>query len=460
MSGTITALGLGSGIDLQGTLDSLREIDEAVITEKETKKSEFETQLNEFTVLQEKLLDMKSYALELSLQSTFIARNATVSDESVLALSATEGATVQSTAITVEALADKSSWISAGAADKETVVFEAGNEETTTFSYQVGDIMVNLDVAGGTTLTELADLINNSTDNPGVTASLVDNGDSNNPYQLVLQADETGEKNRITILTQLAGLNLTEKGGADGASLNAQFSVGGIDYQRQSNTITDVIASVQFTLQGTGSSTISVSNDEEKIKELITNLVSAYNEIITEITANTDYDTDTEELGILASTGFADLPYSMQTLMNTFANTGTDSPVTSIFDLGLSYESDGTITIDEEVLAEMTADHFDDVALFFNGDEDNDIEGLAEKMSDFLRNAATEDEGICASETSLAEQRIDSLEEQIERDTERLDKKYEILAKQYAALDTYLNEMENMSDYLTQTFASISGSSD
>lgn len=460
MSGTITALGLGSGIDLQGTLDSLREIDEAVITEKETKKSEFETQLNEFTVLQEKLLDMKSYALELSLQSTFIARNATVSDESVLALSATEGATVQSTAITVEALADKSSWISAGAADKETVVFEAGNEETTTFSYQVGDIMVNLDVAGGTTLTELADLINNSADNPGVTASLVDNGDSDNPYQLVLQADETGEKNRITILTQLAGLTLTEKGGADGASLNAQFSVGGIDYQRQSNTITDVIASVQFTLQGTGSSTISVSNDEEKIKELITNLVSAYNEIITEITANTDYDTDTEELGILSSTGFADLPYSMQTLMNTFANGGTNSPVTSIFDLGLSYESDGTITIDEEVLAEMTADHFDDVAIFFNGDEDNDIEGLAEKMSDFLRNAATEDEGICASETSLAEQRIDSLEEQIERDTERLDKKYEILAKQYAALDTYLNEMENMSDYLTQTFASISGSSD
>jgi flagellar hook-associated protein 2 len=460
MSGTITALGLGSGIDLQGTLDSLREIDEAVITEKETRKSEYETQLNEFTVLQEKLLDMKSYALELSLQSTFIARNATVSDESVLTLSATEGATVQSTAIIVEALAGKSSWISAGAADKETVVFEAGNEETTTFSYQVGDIMVNLDVAAGTTLTELADLINNSPDNPGVTASLVDNGDSDNPYQLVLQADETGEKNRITILTQLAGLNLTEKGGADGASLNAQFSVGGIDYQRQSNTITDVIASVQFTLQGTGSSTISVSNDEEKIKELITNLVSAYNEIITEITANTDYDTDTEELGILSSTGFADLPYSMQTLMNTFANTGTDSPVTSIFDLGLSYESDGTITIDEEVLAEMTADHFDAVALFFNGDEDNDIEGLAEKMSDFLRNAATEDEGICASETSLAEQRIDSLEEQIERDTERLDKKYEILAKQYAALDTYLNEMENMSDYLTQYFSSISGSSD
>jgi flagellar hook-associated protein 2 len=460
MAGTITALGLGSGIDLQGTLDSLREIDETVITEKETKKSEFETQLNEFTVLQEKLLDMKSYALELSLQSTFIARNATVSDESVLTLSATEGATVQSTAITVEALAGRSSWISAGMADKETVVFEAGNEETTTFSYQVGDTMVNLDVAGGTTLTELADLINTSTDNPGVTASLVDNGDTDSPYQLVLQADETGEKNRITILTQLAGLTLTEKEGADGASLNAQFSVGGIDYQRQGNTISDVIASAQFTLQGTGSSTISVSNDEEKIKELITNLVSAYNEIITEITANTDYDTDTEELGILASTGFADLPYSMQTLMNTFANAGTDSPVTSIFDLGLSYESDGTITIDEEVLAEMTADHFDAVALFFNGDEDNDIEGLAEKMSDFLRNAATEDEGICASETSLAEQRIDSLEAQIERDTERLDKKYEILAKQYAALDTYLNEMENMSDYLTQTFASISGSSD
>ncbi len=345
-------------------------------------------------------------------------------------------------------------------ADQTTVVYDAESGESTTFSYQLGETTVTLAVAGGTTLTELAELINNDESNPGVTASLVNNGDADNPYQLVLQADETGEDNRISLLTQLSALALTEKTGADGASLNARFSVDGIDYQRQDNTITDIIPSVQFTLQGTGASTISVSNDEEKIKELITNLVTAYNDILAEISANSGYDTDTEELGILASTGFDDLPSSMQNLMNTFIQAGADSPVTSIFDLGLSYESDGTITIDDDALTTMLEDNFADLAAFFNGDDDSGITGFADKVSDFLRNAATEDSGIYASETSLVQQRIDSLEEQIEKDTERLDKKYEILTKQYVELDSYLSEMTNMSDYLTQTFAAITGSSD
>ncbi len=111
MSGTISSLGLGSSIDLQGTLDSLREIDQEVITAKEDKVSAYETQLSEFTAVQGKLLDMKGYALELSLESTFISRDATVSDESVLTLSSSDGATVQDTSVTVTALAARSSWI-------------------------------------------------------------------------------------------------------------------------------------------------------------------------------------------------------------------------------------------------------------------------------------------------------------------------------------------------------------
>ncbi|MBI5558223.1 MAG: flagellar filament capping protein FliD [Deltaproteobacteria bacterium] len=460
MSGTITSLGLGSSIDLQGTLDSLRKLDEEVITEKENSVTELETKLNEFDVVQGKLLDMKGYALELSLESTYYSRSATVSDESVLTLLSPDGAASQDITVTVNSLASKSSWLSAGMADKGTVVYDAEAEETTSFVYQLGDTTVTFDVSSGTTLADLVDIINDDADNPGVTASIVNNGDADNPYQLVLQADETGEGNRITLFTQLSDLSLTEKNGANGESLNASFSIDGIDYQRQTNTVTDVIAGLRFTLQEPGSSTISVSNDVEKIKELISNLVSAYNDIITEVTANSSYDEEEEELGILCSTGFDDLPYSMQSLMNTFFNADESSTVNSIFDLGLSYESDGTLTLDEDLLDTMLAENFDSVATFFTGDEDNDIDGFAEKISDFLRNAATEDEGVWASETSLAQQRINRLEDQIERDTERLDKKYEILTKQFVELDTYLSEMESMSEYLTETFAAITGNSD
>lgn len=459
MSGTISSLGIGTSIDLQGTLDQLRKVDEQVITEKENKVSGLETQLEEFTTVQSKLLDMKEYARSLSLESTFLDRQATSSSEGVLTLSSTDGAQIKSTVVTVESLASKSSWNSTGSTSKSSVVYNADSDQSTTFAYQIGDTTVTLEVAGGTTLSELVEQINDDANNPGVTASLINNGAPDNPYQLILQADETGEDNRISIVSQLADLTLTEKTGANDASLNAAFSVDGVDYQRQSNTVSDVISSVSFTLQSTGTSTITITNDTDSLKEMITNLVTAYNDAVSEIDANDNYDSDSEEFGSLANTGFSDLKYTMQNLMNSIVKVSADSSVTSLFDLGIEYNSDGTISLDTDTLTDVLENNYDAIKDFFVGNEDEETDGFAEKLNDFLRVATTEDAGVYASETSLAQQRIDDLEAQIEKQTERLDKKYEILTKQYNELDKYLSQMTEMSDYLTETFNSITGTS-
>ncbi len=252
---------------------------------------------------------------------------------------------------------------------------------------------------------------------------------------------------------------MTEKQGADGQSLNAQFSVNGIDYQRQSNVIVDVVPSLNFTLQGLGSSTISIANDTENTQEMIGSLVNAYNEAITEIKGNSGYDFETEEFGILETSSFSDLPYGMQTMMNTIITVDNESSVASMFDLGMEYNSDGTITLDEEVLSSMLEENFDDVHDFFLGDEESEVEGFADKLNDYLRTEAMDDNGTYATETSEAQRRIESMEEYIEKETERLDKKYETLTRQYIDLDTYMAQMESMSEYLSQTFASMSGDS-
>ena len=74
-----------------------------------------------------------------------------------------------------------------------------------------------LSVPPGTTYEETVNLINDSEDNPGLTAAMIDNGDSVNPYQLILTSDDTGEDARLS-LTNLAGL--TEVTGTGGESLN------------------------------------------------------------------------------------------------------------------------------------------------------------------------------------------------------------------------------------------------
>lgn len=83
------------------------------------------------------------------------------------------------------------------------------------FSYTVGDEAKTIMVAGDTTLREMADLINGETDNLGVTAKIINSGIGDSPYQFVLQADETGEENRITMTSQLLGLVMQEDQGYD-----------------------------------------------------------------------------------------------------------------------------------------------------------------------------------------------------------------------------------------------------
>ncbi len=71
-TGTITSLGIGSSLDLQGILDSLRKADETSITRKQQNKTDLEATKNEFNTINAKLLSMKSSALSLSLGSNFL----------------------------------------------------------------------------------------------------------------------------------------------------------------------------------------------------------------------------------------------------------------------------------------------------------------------------------------------------------------------------------------------------
>ena len=318
--GTITSLGIGSSLDIQGILDSLREADEATITAKETKVTDYQATQDEFNVLNSLLLDMKSNASSLYLSSNFLTRNVSVSSE-ILSVTASDGAETGSYAVDVERLATESSYISDGLAtdtdtvyvptsqksltgiadtdiilaegDEMTIEYGSGDDLQTititggvggytlsdletaintdaanddgsggtyvtasvytdddglyhievaatsggtgeanrvmiteepddasfdaddaTFSYKVGDTEVSLSITADTTLADLATKINDDSDNPGVTATVVDTGYGDNPYQLVLKSDGTGEDNRITITNSLVDLTMTEQNGA------------------------------------------------------------------------------------------------------------------------------------------------------------------------------------------------------------------------------------------------------
>ncbi|HCC54800.1 MAG TPA: flagellar hook protein [Desulfobulbaceae bacterium] len=559
-TGSISSLGVGSGLELQSMLEQLRAVDEQVITRKESEVTSLESQLNEFTVVNNKLLAMKSAALDLSLSSTFISRTVSSSSESVLTATVADGTAVQSTPVTVDRIATKSTFMSAGASSEDAIVYVPTSQESTTgvasqastiasgagtlviaygatatievnvtaatkledagdqanslvhlinndienagkvtassflqdgnyylrietataggtgeanrvkittnntdmafvapdktFAINVGDESMVLNIAADTTMAELVDLINDDADNPGVTASVINDGTAS-PYKLVLKANATGEEQEITMLAQLPDLAMAVAGEV-GSALNAQVTIDGVSYQRQTNTISDVLSGITLTLKAADPDPVSVSvaNNDAAIKEMVLDFVAAYNEAVQEVSKNTAYNEETKDFGILARTTLRDLPYALQNMMTSTVKADSAGWVTTMFDLGLEFNRDGTISIDETILSSAISGAPDSVSAFFLGDEDAGIIGLADKVNDYLREV-TSGSGQVEAEKTAAQTRIDDLQLRIENETERLDKRYEILSRQFIELDRYMSQMKSMGSYLTGQFDSL-----
>ncbi|MDD4273752.1 MAG: flagellar filament capping protein FliD [Desulfobacter postgatei] len=549
--GSITSLGVGSGLELQDILDQLRDVDKVPIDIKEAKKTTLEAQVVEFDSINAKLIQLKSSALSLSLKSNFQERTAEMSDEEVATASATSGTKQATYSLDVLQLATKSAWQSAGVEAESSLMYaapttgiassdtpavtettplsftigygddqksisldiEAGSslediaqaintaadnlsdDRTTyvtatvetgsdgdyirlastddnslqnnqilvsegpgfvapdlTFSYQTGSASdpVYVSVPAGTTYEETVSLINDDTNNSGLTAALINDGASDTPWHLTLTADTEGENNRIF----LKGITMTEMQGADDASLNASFSVDGYEYQRQTNEgLDDVIQGVTLNFEKIGETQLTISSDADSIKEKITQFVDTYNELVSEIATKTEYNEDEEDDGILSDVyAIKSLGSDLLSFMTSKINTGGD--ITSLLDLGMELNEDGSITLDQTELNNAFSASFEDVASLFIGDSDKGITGLGDILNDKLAEM-TSSTGVVNGEKTAAEEKIDRLTTSIETATERLDKRYELMAEQFARLDTLIGTLNSQSEYLTSVFESF-----
>ena len=202
-TGSISTLGIGSGLDLQDMLTQLREVDQQPIEKKKNSVANLEAQIEEFDSIKSTLLSMRTSALDLSLGSNFLATETTATG-SAIEVTSNAGAKDMSHSVNVESLASFSSWTSEGMESKSAII----TSEDMTFSFKLGEEgnTITLDVDAGTTLQGLVTMINEDESNPGITASIADTGFGDNPFKLVLRSDESGEENRIFIESQLEDL--------------------------------------------------------------------------------------------------------------------------------------------------------------------------------------------------------------------------------------------------------------
>ena len=365
---TAQVTGLASGIQWQQTIEMIMQIESQPMVALEQRKEDYQAKLTAWQNINSKLLALKTTMDQMNELDEILSKAAESSDETVLTATATSAAATGSYDILVNQLAENEKETHSGWADlNSTAVTNTGG----TFTYTYGTTVYTIEIPAGATLTELAQAINNDVNNPGITATILNDGSqSATAYHLVLSG-ETGASNAISAISGPPDFGGTWE--QTQAAANAQIRVDGYPpttwIESDSNEITDVIQGITVQLKTTSATevTITVTNDTDAAKEQIEAFVSAYNEVVGLINLNTAYNAETEEAGILFgdSTAIGIKGDLQSVLAATIPGLASDAFFQSLSEIGIKSGTGGLLSITDSDLDEALTDDFDAVGDLF-----------------------------------------------------------------------------------------------
>ncbi|ELX8738338.1 flagellar filament capping protein FliD [Campylobacter upsaliensis] len=343
--GTLSSLGFASGVLTQETIDKLKKAEEAGRVEPYKKKvEENAAKQKDLTEIKTKLLAFQTAVSSLGDATAFAARkvSSSIKDNPAASLSADAGVALQSMKVNVTQLAEKDVYQSkALATDTGLVNANLKNEVKLTFFQNGKEYTVTIDKT--TTYKDLADKISTASDG-NIVAKIINTGEKPDGYRLSLTSKETGEENAISFYpgskettTQPDGTTKTEYKENQKAknifknlgwelddsnkptdidknkkgygikdqtnhlkkAQNAEFTMDGIKMVRPSNTITDIGVGLTLTLNKTGEVNFEVQQDTEAVTKAMEDLVNAYNDLVANLNASTDFNSETGMKGTL-----------------------------------------------------------------------------------------------------------------------------------------------------------------
>ncbi|MDR3735187.1 MAG: flagellar filament capping protein FliD, partial [Acidobacteriaceae bacterium] len=256
------------------------------------------------------------------------------------------------------------SWSSPVVGSGETL---GENEITLT----MGDTTTTISTTAGETLDEVAADI--SGQNLGLAASVVSDTDGS---RLVIASSDGSTP--FTISEPSFGYSQAAVGG------NASLTVDGVPISSASNTVTGAINGVTLHLLGTTLAaspvSLAVTADATQISASINQFVTDYNTTIGLVNAQFSYSGSTSSQGVLgADPTIRVLQNSLMQSLNYFntPSSGTTT-ISNLTSLGITQNTDGTLTIDSTTLNAALANNAADVQGLFQG---TSLDGLAASMS-------------------------------------------------------------------------------
>ncbi|MCK9238677.1 MAG: flagellar filament capping protein FliD [Thiopseudomonas sp.] len=463
--------GIGSGLDIKGLVNSMVQAETAPkAAQLQRQEKTTEAKFSALGKLQSALSNFQSSMKDLNKLSLFDNMKASSSNGSALSATASKTAAAGTYSVEVTSLATSSKVATQAVATD----FKASGAGFLDVKLGSDGEVTTVNIADGSSLTDVRDALNEQLKDKGITANIVNNPASGES-QIVLSSKETGADKDIVMTGTLEGVNgvvadfnvdgtkKAEAGGGAGylqQAANAKFSVDGLTLESATNTVANVIPDVEFTLKGKTEEgkplTVTVGEDRSGVKDQLKKFVDSYNEFMSvakELTAVTKVGDDKPPVvgGLVGDS-------TVRSLLNGVrAELGNAMPgaegMRVLADLGITTQQDGKLKIDDKKLDASLAQNFDKVGQFIAGDN-----GLMSRLDSKI-DAYTGKSGIIGErQKSLESTRTD-----IKKQTERLNaRSLQIearLLKQFNAMDALVGQLNSTSSSLMQSLASLPGMS-
>lgn len=381
-----------SGLDVNALVSQLMTVEQQPLAKLDKQEASYQAKLSAFGSIKGAVASFQSTMRTLSNASSFRTVTATASDTSVMSATALTSALPGNYSVEVSSLAQSQKLVAAGQSGVGTAI---GTGATTTLSFDFGTIAGTLtdgkyeagatfSTAGGGIKTVTIDSSNNSLQGMrdainaagiGVTASIINDG-SATPYRLVLSSNNMGAANSMkisatgdaTVSALLAndpaagalGQNLSESVSA----LNAALKVNGITISKASNSVSDVISGVTLNLAKltTTPITLTVAQDTAATAKAVNDFVASYNELSKTLTDLSSYNAATKKGATLQGDAtIRNLQAKLRDMLNT---TGTGA-LTSLSQIGVTFQRDGSLAVDSSKLNSVMQSNFSDIAGLF-----------------------------------------------------------------------------------------------
>ena len=293
--------------------------------------------------------------------------------------------------------------------------------------------------SGSNNLTGLRDAINNL--NLGVTAQILTTagGDylsvsANNPgaTTLTLVDDPTGAA------TQL----LTNKN----QGTDTVFQLNGVNIDTPQTTINNVVPGITFTINGTTTASqtvnVSLSSNTSQISSALQSLVSDYNTVAQQVTAQSGTGGALEGDSVIWQLRNA--------LLQLSSYNSPGGSIHSLADLGLTFDQTGQASFDASTLNGLSNSQISD-AFSFLGSTTTGLGALASSFSQ-ISDPVT---GVIASEQSGWNTEYQRLTSNITDATARINTMQALLSKQLEAADANVAQLQSQQNLLTSSVQSL-----